>query len=102
MRYLILNGSYYRPQRSWGKVIFLQASVILSTGGSGPGGYLVQGVSAPGGVPGPGGCLVETPRDFTAAGQYASYWNAFLFCYCFELVFFFKRETKFPPVSFDF
>ena len=24
---------YYRPQRSWGKVIFSQASVILSTGG---------------------------------------------------------------------
>ena len=24
---------YYRPQRSWGKVMFLQASVILSTGG---------------------------------------------------------------------
>ena len=35
---------YYRPQRSWGKVIFWQASVILSTGG---------GVSAPG-----GGCLL--------------------------------------------
>ena len=25
---------YYRPQRSWAKVMFLQASVILSTGGS--------------------------------------------------------------------
>ena len=25
--------TFYRPQRSWGKVIFLQASVILSTGG---------------------------------------------------------------------
>ena len=24
---------FYRPQRSWGKVMFLQASVILSTGG---------------------------------------------------------------------
>ena len=24
---------YYRPQRSWGKVIFSQASVILFTGG---------------------------------------------------------------------
>ena len=29
---------YYRPQRSWGQVIFSQASVILSTvGGSVPG-----------------------------------------------------------------
>ena len=25
---------FYRPQRSWGKVIFSQASVILLTGGS--------------------------------------------------------------------
>ena len=25
--------NFYRPQRSWGKVIFLQASVILFTGG---------------------------------------------------------------------
>ena len=36
----------YRPQRSWAKVMFLQASVILSTGGctwSGPGGvYLAD------------------------------------------------------------
>ena len=27
------SKSYYRPQRSWGKVIFSQASVILFTGG---------------------------------------------------------------------
>ena len=27
------KGTYYRPQRSWGKVIFSQASVILLTGG---------------------------------------------------------------------
>ena len=27
------DSLYYRPQRSWGKVIFLQASVILLTGG---------------------------------------------------------------------
>ena len=26
-------NSHYRPQRSWGKVMFLQASVILLTGG---------------------------------------------------------------------
>ena len=29
------NCYYYRPQRSWGKVMFLQASVILLTGGRG-------------------------------------------------------------------
>ena len=49
--------------------------VCLSTGG---------GVSGPGGVPGrgglvPGGCLVETSPDGYCCGQYASYWNAFLF-----------------------
>ena len=55
---------FYRPQRSWGKVILSQASVILSTGGGvcclgvcsggmpGP-----RGVSAPGGR----GCLLEVP-----------------------------------------
>ena len=65
---------YYRPQRSWGKVIFSQASVILSTGGGPvPGGPGSGGVPAPGGVPALGGvpgprggawswrCLVETP-----------------------------------------
>ena len=30
--------NFYRPQRSWGKAIFSQASVILSTGGGGGGG----------------------------------------------------------------
>ena len=50
---------YYRLQRSWGKVIFSQESVILSTGGGGC--LLPGGVCSGGGVPGPGGCLVETP-----------------------------------------
>ena len=62
-------GCNYRTQRSWGKVIFSNASVILSTGrGTAPGGCLL-----------PGGCLVETPRDGYCCGRYASYWNAFLF-----------------------
>ena len=68
---------HYRPQRSWGKVISLQASVILSTGGClllgglVPGGALsggawssgvcsqgvpgLGGACSRGGVPGPGG-----------------------------------------------
>ena len=29
----LVRRNFYRPQRSWGKVMFLQASVILSTGG---------------------------------------------------------------------
>ena len=65
----------------WGKVIFSQASVILSTGGC-----LVLGGSAPGGLL-PGGCLVpggllppggDPPRDGFCCGRCASYWNAFL------------------------
>ena len=66
---------YYHPQRSWSKVIFSQASVILSTGGvcsrGGPGS---GGVPAPRGMPAPGGCLVlgvpggEPPGAATAAG----------------------------------
>ena len=46
-----------KPQRSWGKVIFSQASVILSTGGC-----LVRGgvqLVYRGGVPGPGGLLLR-------------------------------------------
>ena len=31
------------------------------------------------GVPGRGGCLVETLPDGYCCGRYASYWNAFLF-----------------------
>ena len=56
---------HYRPQRSWSKVIFSQASVILSTGGR---------------VLPPGGCQGiawwRSPRDGYCCGT--SYWNAFL------------------------
>ena len=78
----------YRPQRSWGKVIFSQVSVILSTGAGGRGMPGLGGGSAPwrrgicswegGSAPG-GGCLVETPWDGYCCGRYAYYWNAFLF-----------------------
>ena len=77
---------FYRPQRSWGKVIFSQASVILLTGGGvpAPGGGCSQGgvwsrgvVWSWGGGLVPGGCIVETPRDGHCCGRYASYWNAF-------------------------
>ena len=36
------NQNFYRPQRSWGKVMFLQASVILFTGG-GVRGFIREG-----------------------------------------------------------
>ena len=32
----VVSSCFYRPQRSWAKVMFLQSSVILSTGGSLP------------------------------------------------------------------
>ena len=60
----------YLPQRSWGKVIFSQASVILSTGGSAPRGEVCSqkgvcsgeaGSRVGGGGAWSWGCLVETP-----------------------------------------
>ena len=82
---------FYHPQRSWGKVIFSQASVILSTGGgdtwagtppAGPGAPPDQiHPPGPGTPPGP-----DTPPATSSAcweiwatsGRYTSYWNAFL------------------------
>ena len=32
---VLILTSFYRPQRSWAKVIFLHVSVILLTGGGG-------------------------------------------------------------------
>ena len=73
------------------KVMFSQACVCPQGGAwyggvPGPGGVCLggawsQGVSGPRGVPGPRGCLVETPnrRNGYCCGRYASYWNAFLF-----------------------
>ena len=52
------TGHCYRPQRSWGKVIFSQACDILFTGGvpgPGGGGAWSGGVHGPRGVPGPEG-----------------------------------------------
>ena len=89
----------YCLQRSWGKVIFSQASLILFTGGvPAPGGCLLlwgggaysrgclllwgaysQGVPAPGGAYSQGAWW-RPPRDGYCCGRYASYWNAFL-CY---------------------
>ena len=61
-----MQNNHYRPQRSWGKVIFSQACVIMFTGGvPGPGRVcLVRGVLClvPGG---PGG---DPPQTATATG----------------------------------
>ena len=83
----------YRPQRSWGKVIFSEARVhILSTAGvrgcSGGGGgcaWLLLGGCAwllggrawllPGGMRG----IRRDTEIRSMSRRYASYWNAFLF-----------------------
>ena len=96
---------YYRPQRSWAKVMFLQASVILLTGG----GCLPQCMlghppeqtppveaDPPEQTPPrnrhptqadtllPPGADTPPPPEAdssirSTSGRYASYWNAFLF-----------------------
>ena len=55
---------YYRPQRSWGKVIFSQASVILLTGGVSAGGVCSRGVPGAWRPPRPG----DPPGTATATG----------------------------------
>ena len=79
---------FYRPQRSWGKVMFLHVSVILFTGGSAP---LHAGIYTP--PPNRGRHPSQTrhppgtrhPPQHSAcweiratSGRYASYWNAIL------------------------
>ena len=83
---------YYRPQRSWAKVMFLQASVILLTGG-GVSASVHAGIPPPGSRPplGPDPPGADTPPGTrhppppeansgirSTSGRYASYWNAFL------------------------
>ena len=71
---------YYRPQRSWAKVMFLQASVILSTGGCLP--QCMLGYHPPEQTP-PRSRLPPQRRPCweirSTRGRYASYWNAILF-----------------------
>ena len=75
-------GNFYRPQRSWGKVMFLHVSVILFTAGgslSRRGLCPVGGLCPGGGGLCPGGSLSRRPPRTVMRRRYASYWNAFLF-----------------------
>ena len=86
-------GHFYRPQRSWAKVMFLQASVILSTGGvclsacwdtTPPRSRPPQSRHPPGADTHPPREQTTPPREAdsgirSTSGRYASYWNAFLF-----------------------
>ena len=56
--------SHYRPQRSWAKVMFLQASVILSTGGDWGGSASVHAGIPPGTRP----PQEQTPLEQTPPG----------------------------------
>ena len=82
--------SCYRPQRSCGKVMFSQVSVILFTGGCASQHALGQTppcrpppTGRPPGQTPPAQCILGyTPHTHTGgycSGRYASYWNAFLF-----------------------
>ena len=94
MNTILYLHNFYRPQRSWGKVMFLQVCVILFTGGV-PDQVLPPRTRytppGPGTPPGPD----TPPRDQvhppgarytppgtreirSTRGRYASYWNAFL------------------------
>ena len=112
---------FYRPQRSWGKVIFSQACVILLTGGR----CLVLGCLVPGvgwclvpgrgdlvwGVPGPGGsCPRGVPggdpnKRATAAGStHPAGMHSCCFCFCFCFCFFFEGggQWRTSPFYVDF
>ena len=75
------ENNFYRPQRSCGKIMFSQASVILFTGGGvsdRPLGQNPLSRHTPGQTPYPW-ADTPPPADGYCSGQYASYWNAFLF-----------------------
>ena len=88
--------NFYRPQRSWGKVMFLQASVILSTGGGVCVPQCMLGYQPPRSRP-PTGADPPPPRSRACRGRHASYWNAnffFLFQVHGELPFFSCASAK--------
>ena len=76
---------YYRPERSWGEVIFSQAPVILFTGGGSasvhagipPSPHRQDRPPPPGKAEPPAQCMLgDTYRS--TSGRYASYCNALL------------------------
>ena len=88
-----LNYTFYRPQRSWGKVMFLQASMILLTWGSAsvhagiphPPTRHPPGADTPPWDQAPPWKQTPPPPQHRACweirstrGRYASYWNAIL------------------------
>ena len=94
----------YRPQRSWGKVMFLHVSVILYPSmpcSRSPRGWVLSKHALQVSRPTPGGklrglagggslgpaCTEADPPDGYCCGQYTPYWNAFLFSCSFQQIF---------------
>ena len=94
---------YYRPQRSWGKVIFSQASVILFTGGSAS---VHAGIPPPPGTRHPPDQAPPLPGTrayweiWSTSGRYTSYWNAILLFCCCCLSFFCRKTGHFSQSLF--
>ena len=89
-----LLPDYYRPQTKFAKVMFLQASVCPQGVCVAGRGVYGGGHAWRGGMHGGGACVAGVrachacPSDTTRYGRsmrrrYASFWNAFLFLYCF-------------------
>ena len=79
----VLPTNIYRPQRSWAKVIFSQASVCRQGGGEGCLPQCMLGYTPPRTRPHLGADTPPREADSSirsTSGRYASYWNAFLFC----------------------
>ena len=84
-----LQSFYYRPQRSFGKVIFSQACVKNSVrGGCLPQCMLGYTHNPPDRPP---------PADGYCSGQYASYWNAFLLLVVIPQFYLFVGNTEERP-----
>ena len=98
---------FYRPQRSWGRVMFLHVCDSVHRGGGGypsmhcrwypsmpcsrsPGGAIPACIA--GGIPAclaaglGGGAWCRPPRDGYCCGRYTSYWNAFLLNFIFQVL----------------
>ena len=72
-----LYPSYYRPQTKFAKAMFSLVSVCPQEGVSLSRGVSVQVGSMSGGV------SVRETHYTVMCERYASYWNAFLFLFCF-------------------
>ena len=87
---------YYRPQTKFAKVLFLQVSVCPRGGGVRGSGDMHTRVCVAGGCVVGAVCGMHAPpqqilRDTvirSMSGRYASYWNAFLFVFLFNIYLF--------------